>query len=52
MKSGNSIHIIGYLTLLRKSDWRVGPALTESAERTRHKDQFLEAHPNAQEVRP
>lgn len=52
MKSGSSIHIIGYLNLLRPSDWRVGPELTESAERTRYKDQFLEAHPNAQKVRP
>lgn len=51
-KSGKSIHVIVFLNLLRKADWRVGPAVTEPAERTLYKDRFLEAHPNAQEVRP
>ncbi len=51
-KAGHEIHVVVFMNLARGTDWRVGPALEEPAQRTLYKDRFLESHPGAQETRP
>jgi hypothetical protein len=51
-KSGVEIRVVVFLNLLRKADWRVGPALAEPAPRNLYKTRFLESHPDAKEPAP
>ncbi len=51
-KSGSRIHMVVFINLVRGTDWRVGPALSESAQRTVHNDLFRESYPDAKEARP
>jgi len=48
-KVGDEIRLVAWLNLLRGTDWRVGPALSEPAQRNLYKDRFLKSHPEAQE---
>lgn len=50
-KNGEEVHLVVYLNLLRGTDWRVGPALEEPAERTLYKQRFMESYPAAAEDR-
>jgi hypothetical protein len=51
-KSGNEIHIVVFINQVRGIDWRVGPALSESANRMSFKDQFLKNHAKAKPAEP
>ena len=51
-KAGEEIHLVVFMNLVRRTDWRVGPALQEPAQRNLFKDRFLQSNPGAQETRP
>ncbi len=50
--AGNEIRVIVFMNLARRTDWRVGPALAQPAQRTLYKDRFLQDHPDAIETSP
>ncbi len=49
-KTGDEIHLVLFLTLLRGHDWRVVALLTEPANLNRQRDQWLKASHDAKPI--
>lgn len=51
-KVGQEIRLFVFMNLLRGTDWRVGPALAQPAQRELYRERFLKDHPGASEIVP
>lgn len=51
-KDGQEIRLFVFMNLLRGTDWRVGPALSQPAQKDLHRERFLKDHPDASEQVP
>jgi hypothetical protein len=49
-KAGEEIRLFVFMNLLRGTDWRVGPALAQPAQKTLYRDRFLQSNPEAKEI--
>lgn len=51
-KTGEEIRLFVFMNLLRGTDWRIGPALSQPAQKTLYRDRFLQSNPKAKEIVP